>query len=844
MKTNEKRKISEENKQFSFVLSHLKNGVIISDMSSNEASVIYVNEAFTNITGYTREETLGTNCRFLQGKDTDIESISKIRETIKNIESINIEILNYRKDGKIFWNDFFLSPIISDVGELKYYVGLINDITQRKEMEWQISSKERLLKAVAEVDNLILIESGKKEIINRALSILGEAVEVDRVYIFEHSVDNIDNTIFCSQKYEWVKNGIEAQIDNPDLQNLPYESAGFGRWLRAFENGEFIKGYVANFPEEERGMLEVQSIISMLLVPVYVENKLWGMIGFDDCSIGRSWSMADALILKSTAAALGASIKGYRDKYELMELNEKALRASKAKSEFLANMSHEIRTPMNAIVGMAELLMDTSLTEEQEEYVKSFKTAGDNLLDLINDMLDLSKIEAGRTDIEYAPFDLYRLVEDIVGFMKLKVKQNEVELNYFIDTDIPRTLIGDSARIRQIIVNLLGNAVKFTTKGKIDLNIYSEKVENNLYTIKFEVIDTGIGISEDKINKIFESFTQGDNSITKKYGGTGLGLAISKKLIELMKGEISVKSEVDKGSVFCFTLELEASKQTMILEELNFNLLGLTILVVDDEFSNRLIIRQLISQKGVNIIEAQNGRECFEELKANMKDGKQNIDMIILDDLIPDMKGFEIAQKIRNEYQLLKIPIIIISSDLNSEYKRKYNESFVDAIFEKPVTKEKLFNTLNWILNDNQKLKEKLEFIQMSNSKKLKILLVDDSEDNRKLVIKFLAKTPHFIDQAENAIVALEKFKKQKYDLILMDIQMPQMDGYEATKIIREIEFEENREKTPVIALTAFAFNENIEKSLEVGCTDHITKPIDKKTLINTVNKLALGGKE
>lgn len=400
----------------------------------------------------------------------------------------------------------------------------------------------------------------------------------------------------------------------------------------------------------------------------------------------------------------------------IQKAHDMAVEASVAKSEFLSNMSHEIRTPMNTIIGISDLLSETPLNDDQKKYVQIFKESGEHLLSLINDILDISKIEAGHAELEHADFNLQQLMDKIKEMMLIKIEPQKLNLVFDTEPDIPRNLIGDAGRLKQVLLNLIGNAIKFTEKGEVlvktklkSLNMTKKEVE-----LLFEIHDTGIGISAEKVGLLFHDFTQGDLSFTRKYGGSGLGLAISKKLIELMNGNIWVESEVGKGSTFYFTAKFLTAAPKQI---------------------------------------------------------------------------------------------------------------------EKRPSDEK-----NATIPASKALKE--NSTQEGQAKR--ILLVDDSDDNRQLIELYLKKLPYTIDIAQNGEVAVDKFKTNKYDIVLMDIQMPVMDGYMATKIIRKWESDKQLIPTPIIALTAHAFKEDEQKSLDAGCTGHLSKPIHKTTLIEALDKYIL----
>ncbi len=527
-------------------------GIIVSSGPYPDVGIIYANPAFTELTGYHLSEIKNKNCAFLQGPDTNPETIKALRKAIKAGTPIRTTILNYTKDGVQFWNDLNINPIIDDDGNITNFVGIQKDITELKQIH------ERLF---------------------------------------------------------------QAKID--------------------------------------------------------------------------------------------------------------AEQANRAKSDFLATMSHEIRTPMNAIIGMGDLLEKANLTEDERVYLKTMQRAGDNLLRLINDILDLSKIESGKLELESAPFNLHALLKQTCRLIEVKTQEKQLELSIKIAENVPEYVIGDAARLRQILINLLGNAVKFTEKGAVRLVVIKESDQAEIALVKFTIADSGIGIDEKQQQQIFNAFTQADTSVTRKHGGTGLGLSICKRLAELLGGTINVKSQPGRGSMFYFTAKLEILSDTEII--------------------------------------------------ARLEGKPSQADQAIEKATIPD-------------------------SSLDKSEK--------EPAREKPA-----------------------ETTVPGTDKPISLLLVEDNMDNMLLIKAFLKKTPYAIVHAENGEKAYEQIKKRHFDIVLMDMQMPVMDGYTATRLIRELEEAEGRKRLTIIAFTAHALVGDKDKCLTAGCDDHLTKPIKKKALLEMLDK-------
>lgn len=822
--------ISLKNTYLESLISNMQAGVIVED---ENRKISVVNEHLIKMFIQSEispeaKNVKGLSCEvFLKGMKAVIINIDDFYKRINDLLleqkiCINEEII--LKDGRVLERDFVPLNINH---EAKGVLWVYRDVTERKLVEKLFLRQNSIFKGVANASKHLLSIQNIDIAINKAITVFGKEIDIDRVYVFEyHRVKKVD---CISQTHEWCNVNTKSQFDDSNQQLIPFDN--FPRWKSILMNGGIVSGLVSEFPDEERMFLESRDIKSIIIAPLMINNEFLGYIGIDDCTKNHIWTDTDISIIHLLATNISGAIEINIKKKELLESAKNADLANQSKSEFLANMSHEIRTPMNGIIGMTGLLSNTLLSKEQLDYVQTIRISSESLLTIINDILDFSKIESGKMELENIDFKVSDVIEEVLDLLIHKIESRKIEIMYDIDPNVPIYIKADVTRFRQILVNLIGNSIKFTQEGFI-LTKVSIDPENDSKLL-IVVSDSGIGISEDKMPLLFNSFTQGDSTITRKHGGTGLGLAICKKLTQLMGGDIWVESEENKGSSFTFTILFQpANDKGSEIEISSSQFENISVLIVDDNPINCSILIKQCELKKMIPHSITNPEKAMEILTKHPE-----IKFCLLDVSMPMIDGFSLAKEIRQTYG--PTPFIILLSSIQ-KHDQKHNVYF-DKFISKPIKQQVLFDSISSLLINSKSLKKEssplinTEQKLMGETHPMSILIAEDNPINQKLLTHILHKNGYQPDIASNGLEVLQSLRRQKYDLIFMDVQMPEMDGFEAT---RQILKRYSKEERPIIvAVTANAMKGDKELCKNVGMDDYISKPIRIEELKRVILK-------
>ncbi len=765
------------------------------DIEAPGPEIVYANRAFLDMTGYRLKELIGQSPRLFRGPQTDANVLKQLKKCLRGGREFEGELLNYRKDGTSYWTNLRINPVRNRAGDITHWVSLQRDVSDEREWASEMQRINAVLSAQMELspDGILVVDVN------------------DRVIAYNGRFQRmwgIPLEAFARGRQEDILGFILEKVTNPDAYRIGMEAF--------YRSGE-------KRLEDEVTLCDGRIFERYCVTTHSPQGKFYGWLWyFTDVTQQREFEN------------------------RLAEARQEAEAASLAKSQFLANMSHEIRTPLNGIIGMTEILLQTSVDNEQRDFLSTIQASGDNLLILINDLLDLSRIESGRLELDETEFDLFSMVEDALAVVGARVGTKNLDIGYLIDPALPERFRSDENRLRQILINLLGNAVKFTEAGEVVLEVKPRQPQllatgrpvPEILTLEFTVRDTGIGISSEDQVKLFQPFSQVDPSTTRRYGGSGLGLSICRRLVDLLDGEIWLESRVGGGSTFSFTVPLRVGSPAPGRSSAYLSLKGARLLVVDDNATNRLMVRHQTVRHGIEVDEAKNGRQALEKWKSG-----QRYDLVLLDMQMPEMDGLTLAGKIRALPGGERQPILL-STSLGRYGGIKQEATRLGLHFLcKPFRQFQLISLLKEIVGGAEVIDggESTEKAAESGGfdPQLSILLAEDNPVNRKVALGLLNRLGIQAESAVDGREAVRSWERGRHDLIFMDVHMPEMDGLAATREIRRLSG--NHDLPWIVAMTADALAEDRAKCIEAGMNDYLSKPVKSIDLVSVLRRVPQG---
>jgi len=753
-------------------------GAVVVDARAPDLPLVDVNPAFERITGYTRAEVLGRNCRFLQGPDTDAAALDRIRAALKAGRAVSELLLNHRRDGSPFWNELQIRPVHDATGQLTHFVALQADVSARVAAQQALAAREAYLRQVLDAthDGIIVTDSrGTVESYNAGAE-----------RMFGHAADEVI--------------GRNVSVILP-----PAHQAGHDAYMQRYlaSGTSHVMGQEREFEARRKDGSPMWIALRLAELPLAEGLRFIGVVH------------------DITERKLG--------ELELQRAKQAAEQAAHAKSEFLANMSHEIRTPMHGVLGAIEMLRDSPLSAPQRRYLDTANTSATLLLGVIDEILDFSRLEAGKLRIEQLDFDLRQTVEDVTAMLAQRAHAKRVELACFIAPEVPGLVRTDPVRLRQVLVNLVVNAIKFTDQGEVVVTVLAEGPDR----LRFEVRDTGIGIAPEQQARLFQPFTQADSSTSRRFGGSGLGLSIARRLVELLGGEIGVVSALGQGSTFWFTMAAPAADPARRAARPN-DFQGTKVLVVDDNATNRVILHRYLTAWGAQSSSAAGGEEALAKLQDAALAGRP-YQLVLMDLNMPGMDGYELLARMQAAPPLGDLPVLMLSS--TPVEPARLASLRVDVWLDKPVRQSDLHDAIATVLSqpavaaagtDPAALPLPVDELHFDGER---VLLVEDNPTTGELGRQMLLRRGLAVSLVTDGRAAVEAVQRGGVDLVLMDIQMPLMDGYQATQAIRDWELAAGRHRLPIVALTAHALPADRARCLAAGMDDYVAKPFSGAAL-------------